>query len=100
MVPLTAGDGDNLEGITLRLSDHFKTCRQGGLLERFPLGSIIPYANVLSLIHICGKISPSDKVSVTSGSNKTFTITANAGYMISDVLVDGESCLLYTSRCV
>ena len=38
-----------------------------------------------------GKISPSDKVSVTSGSNKTFTITANAGYMISDVLVDGES---------
>lgn len=47
VVPLTAGDGDNLEGITLRLSDHFKTCRQGGLLERFPLGSIIPYANVL-----------------------------------------------------
>ena len=38
-----------------------------------------------------GKISPADKVSVTSGSNKTFTITANAGYMISDVLVDGES---------
>ena len=30
-------------------------------------------------------------MSVTSGSNKTFTITANAGYMISDVLVDGES---------
>ena len=47
VVPLEAGEGDNLEGITLRLSDHFKTCRQGGLLDRFPLGSIIPYANVL-----------------------------------------------------
>ena len=47
VVPLAAGEGDNLEGITLRLSDHFKTCRQGGLLDRFPLGSIIPYANVL-----------------------------------------------------
>lgn len=47
VVPLEAGDGDDLEGITLRLSEHFETCRQGGLLDRFPLGSIIPQANVL-----------------------------------------------------
>lgn len=47
VVPLAAGDGDDLQKITLRLSDHFKTCRQGGLFDRFPLGSIIPRANVL-----------------------------------------------------
>ena len=37
-----------------------------------------------------GKISPST-VSVTKGSDKTFTITANEGYKIADVLVDGKS---------
>ena len=38
-----------------------------------------------------GAISPSGNVRVTSGSDKTFTITAEDGYIISDVLVDGES---------
>jgi uncharacterized repeat protein (TIGR02543 family) len=38
-----------------------------------------------------GSISPSGSVSVTSGGNKTFTITADQGYYISDVLVDGKS---------
>ena len=38
-----------------------------------------------------GQISPADKVSVTSGSSKTFTITAHTGYVIDDVLVDGKS---------
>ena len=38
-----------------------------------------------------GSISPSGSVSVSAGGNKTFTITANAGYKISDVLVDGKS---------
>jgi hypothetical protein len=38
-----------------------------------------------------GAISPSGPVSVTSGTNKTFTITANAGYSIANVLVDGVS---------
>ena len=37
-----------------------------------------------------GKISPST-TSVRKGSDKTFTITANDGYKISDVLVDGKS---------
>ena len=37
-----------------------------------------------------GKISPST-TSVTKGSDKTFTITADDGYKISDVLVDGKS---------
>ena len=37
-----------------------------------------------------GKISPAT-ASVAKGGDKTFTITANEGYKISDVLVDGKS---------
>lgn len=47
VVPLDAGEGDDMASITVRLSQHFEACRQGGLLERFPLGSIIPQENVL-----------------------------------------------------
>ena len=36
-----------------------------------------------------GRISPSGAVSVTEGGSQTFTITANAGYAISSVMVDG-----------
>ena len=38
-----------------------------------------------------GSINPSGAVSVDIGSNKTFIITANTGYIISDVVVDGVS---------
>jgi hypothetical protein len=38
-----------------------------------------------------GSISPSGSQSVTDGGSKTFTITANSGYHIADVLVDGSS---------
>ena len=38
-----------------------------------------------------GSISPSGSVSVTHNSDKTFTITADEGYEIADVLVDGKS---------
>ena len=38
-----------------------------------------------------GSIRPSGSVSVSAGGNKTFTIMANAGYKISNVLVDGKS---------
>ena len=38
-----------------------------------------------------GTISPNGSISVIKGSDKTFTITANKGYEITDVLVDGES---------
>ncbi len=38
-----------------------------------------------------GSISPSDTISVEDGSNQTFTITADSGYIINDVLVDGTS---------
>jgi hypothetical protein len=38
-----------------------------------------------------GSITPSGSVVVSSGANQAFTITANAGYHIEDVLVDGVS---------
>jgi hypothetical protein len=38
-----------------------------------------------------GTISPSGTVRVNAGASQTFTITPNAGYKISDVLVDGVS---------
>jgi uncharacterized repeat protein (TIGR02543 family) len=38
-----------------------------------------------------GSISPSGDVMVDEWQDKTFTITPNEGYVISDVLVDGES---------
>jgi len=38
-----------------------------------------------------GSISPSGTITVNSGDSKTFTITPNLGYKISDVQVDGKS---------
>ena len=38
-----------------------------------------------------GNISPSGVTNVCTGNNQTFTITANSGYSIGDVLVDGIS---------
>ncbi|TAL67370.1 MAG: T9SS type A sorting domain-containing protein [Bacteroidetes bacterium] len=38
-----------------------------------------------------GTINPSGAVSVVEGDNQTFTWTPNAGYEISDVLIDGNS---------
>lgn len=38
-----------------------------------------------------GAISPNGKTSVVSGERKIFTITADDGYMVKDVLVDGVS---------
>lgn len=38
-----------------------------------------------------GSISPNGAVTVNNGENKTFTITPNSGYAISNVLVDGQS---------
>jgi hypothetical protein len=38
-----------------------------------------------------GSISPSGTVTVSSGDSQAFTITANGGYHVADVLVDGAS---------
>jgi hypothetical protein len=44
-----------------------------------------------------GSISPSGSVTVNYGDDQGFTITADAGYHISDVLVDGSSVGAVTS---
>ena len=38
-----------------------------------------------------GNITPSGNITVNCGENQTFAILANEGYMISDILVDGQS---------
>lgn len=38
-----------------------------------------------------GSVSPSGSISMPYGSNRTFTIKANRGYHVADVLVDGKS---------
>ena len=38
-----------------------------------------------------GSISPSGTVTVAQGASQTFTVTADTGYLIADVLVDGSS---------
>lgn len=44
-----------------------------------------------------GSISPSGTTNVTCGANQAYTITANSGYAVSDVLVDGVSVGAVTS---
>ncbi len=45
--------------------------------------------NITASSGVGGSISPSGAVSVTRGSNRTFTIIPNPGYVISNVIVDG-----------
>jgi hypothetical protein len=44
-----------------------------------------------------GGITPSGAVTVNSGSNQTFTITPNSGFVVAGVLVDGASVGVITS---
>ncbi len=44
-----------------------------------------------------GSITPSGAVSVNSGANQTFTISASSGYHVTNVLVDGKSVGAVTS---
>jgi len=49
------------------------------------------YYTITASAGIGGSISPSGSFSVREGQDKTFTITPDTGYIISDVLVDGKS---------
>ncbi|MCK5604717.1 right-handed parallel beta-helix repeat-containing protein, partial [Candidatus Pacearchaeota archaeon] len=50
-----------------------------------------PTYTITASVGTDGSISPSGDVTVTEGNNRIFTITADAGYQIADVLVDGGS---------
>ncbi|HWP79637.1 MAG TPA: S-layer homology domain-containing protein [Candidatus Acidoferrum sp.] len=54
-------------------------------------GSDYAYYAVTASAGTGGSISPSGRVSVREGLDKTFTVTANEGFVISDILVDGQS---------
>lgn len=54
-------------------------------------GSSYDYYTITASAGTGGFISPSGSVSVQEDTDKTFTITPDSGYHISDVLVDGKS---------
>jgi hypothetical protein len=60
-----------------------------GALYKVELTNLPPVITASAGAH--GSISPSGTVIITSGSSQTFTITADTGYHIADVLVDGVS---------
>jgi ABC-type transporter MlaC component len=53
--------------------------------------SLILYYNITASAGPNGSISPSGTVSVQQFTNKTYTITPNAGYRVADVQIDGAS---------
>lgn len=54
-------------------------------------GTSYSYYTITATAGDGGSISPSGSASVREGSDKTYTVTPNTGYVISDVLVDGKS---------
>lgn len=54
-------------------------------------GTSYDYFTITASAGAGGSISPSGSFSVREGRDKTFTITPDSGYRISDVLVDGRS---------
>jgi parallel beta-helix repeat protein len=61
------------------------------LTEPNPAAPTIPMFNILASAGTGGSINPSGSVSVSYGGNQTFNITADTGYYIADVTVDGSS---------
>ena len=53
---------------------------------------------IVALANEGGSISPSGRISVEAGRDKTFTITASSGYHIQKVLVDGKEVRLEKGR--
>ncbi|MDO9110147.1 MAG: fibronectin type III domain-containing protein, partial [Desulfatirhabdiaceae bacterium] len=52
----------------------------------------VGYSHIISAsAGVNGTISPSGSVSVSQGGSQTFVITANTGYQVADVKVDGTS---------
>ncbi|MBQ4820417.1 glycoside hydrolase family 9 protein [Aquimarina sp. MMG016] len=54
-------------------------------------GSTVPSYTIVASAQSGGNISPAGTISVTQGSNRTFTITPNNGFEIEDVVVNGNS---------
>jgi hypothetical protein len=75
---------------TILASADFST----GLPTAGPTSTTIPVPvthNIIASAGSGGSVSPSGTVSVPNGTSQTFSITANFGYHIADVLIDGAS---------
>lgn len=59
--------------------------------ERGPIIPPTTYYTITATAGEGGAIAPDGTVRVTQGADRTFTISAAEGYVIADVLVDGES---------
>ena len=59
--------------------------------ERGPIVPPTTYYTITATAGEGGAIAPDGTVRVTQGADRTFTISAAEGYVIADVLVDGES---------
>jgi len=60
--------------------------------------SAVPTYTVTAVASANGSISPSGTTIVSEGSSHTFTVTANAGYIIDSVKVSGTKVTLNASR--
>ena len=80
----TSANGSIIEGTTYNVTAN---------VEFFAIWENIPVTNytINATAGANGTISPSGEVTVAEGEDKTFTITANSGYHIKDVKVNGSS---------
>ena len=80
----TSANGSVIEGTTYNVTAN---------VEFFAIWENIPVTNytIYATAGANGTISPSGEVAVAEGEDKTFTITANSGYHIKDVKVNGAS---------
>ena len=80
----TSANGSVIEGTTYNVTAN---------VEFFAIWENIPVTNytINATAGANGTISPSGEVTVAEGEDKTFTITANSGYHIKDVKVNGSS---------
>ncbi|HEU5070815.1 MAG TPA: hypothetical protein VFV96_10455, partial [Verrucomicrobiae bacterium] len=69
---------------------------EASLMNKFVTNATLSYT-IVSSADANGSINPAGTNIVVQGNDQTYTITANAGYVVSDVLVDGTSVGAKTS---
>ena len=80
----TSANGSVIEGTTYNVTANVEFF---AIWENIPVNSF----TITATAGANGSISPSGEVTVAEGEDKTFTITANSGYHIKDVKVNGSS---------
>lgn len=67
-------------------------------LEKTGSTPVDGYFVIVALANEGGSISPSGRIDVKAGSDKSFTVTADKGYWVQKVLVDGKEVRLEKGR--